>query len=209
VAGVICASCGTANLDGEALCKTCGTLLGEPGTEFPPPPSPAVAPQTPAAPAPDTCPACEADVPDPANLVCVECLEPLTRRTKAPQQLETRREAPAPVRLVFRGQPVEVSPPGPLLLGRDPGLSPVAALFGAHDNVSRRHASVGVRPDGSVWVRDERSANGTFVNDARVPAGATVPLVDGDRLRLASDIVVQVRIGSAPCARRGPSGSPG
>lgn len=202
MAGVTCASCGTVNLDGEALCKTCGTLLGEGGTESPPPPSPAVAPQTPAAPAPDTCPACNADVPDPANLVCVECLEPLVRQPKPqpkPQtQLPTRHEASAPVRLVFRGQPVAVPAPGPLLLGRDPELSPVAALFSAHDNVSRRHASIGVRSDGSVWVRDERSANGTFVNDARVPAGATVPLVDGDRLRLASDIVVQVRIGSAP-----------
>lgn len=178
MAGVICEVCGTENTDGEALCRDCGVLLAESGgreEEVRPPFEETVAAAT--------CPACGAPVPDPANLVCVDCLEPLT-----PQE-----PAPSALRLLFAGRPVEVPQAGSVLLGRDPDHSPVADLFTAHDNVSRRHASVGVDADGRAWVRDEHSTNGTFVNDKPVPGGQKATLAPGDRLRMASDVVAQVQ----------------
>ncbi len=192
MAGVICPVCHTGNTDDEALCKTCGMLLAEaeePRSAEPgrPAPVPDRAPASPAA----KCPACRAEIPDPANLVCVECLEPLAAQAAPAAPARTRRGGAA-LRLVFAGQAVDVPQPGSVLLGRDPGLSPVAGLFARHDNVSRRHASVGVETDGRGWVRDEHSTNGTFVNNTPVPAGQTAPLADGDRLRIASDVVAVV-----------------
>ncbi|MEV6829510.1 FHA domain-containing protein [Amycolatopsis sp. NPDC051102] len=188
MAGVICPACRTENTDDETLCKKCGMLLAEADESRPAEiREPAPAPEEPAA---VRCPACGADVPDPANLVCVECLEPLTRRPAA----RTRRGDGA-LRLVFAGQAVDVPQPGSVLLGRDPGHSPVAALFARHDNVSRRHASVGVGTDGRGWVRDEHSTNGTFVNNTPVPGGQTAALAHGDRLRIASDVVAVVEFG--------------
>ncbi len=191
MAGVICPACQEANTDGEALCRNCGFLLEEAGPAPDPPRSAA-----PAA-APDTCPACGAEVPDAANLVCVECLEPLTPPAppwQAPPLPTFREDGPVSLRLLFGGPPVEVPRAGSLMLGRDPDQSPVADRFADCDNVSRRHASVGVEPDGSVWVRDEDSANGTFVNDTRIPSGGRRPLAHGDRLRLASDVIAQVEV---------------
>lgn len=210
MAGMICPSCGHANADGDTLCSICGYLVAEDSggpepvalrkvTPPAPPARPAAGPAEHAVPsgqAPDTCPACGAVIPDPGNLVCVDCLEPLARRRPPAPPVHTRREdGPGSLRLVFGGQPVEVPRPGTLLLGRDPGQSTAAATFAARDNVSRRHASVGVESDGSAWVRDEHSANGTFVNDTPVPAGRTRALAHGDRLRLASDVVARVELG--------------
>ena len=100
----------------------------------------------------------------------------------------------APLRLLFPGQTVGVSPAGTVLLGRDVEYSPFAMLFADRDNVSRRHASVGLDPDGAAWVRDEFSTNGTFVNGIQVPSGGTARLVDGDVVRIASDVTAQVEL---------------
>lgn len=190
MAGVICPVCGTGNTDDEALCKTCGMLLAE--AEEPRSGEPAPPPERKSASA--ACPACAAEIPDPANLVCVECLEPLAP-PRAPEPVARTRRGGGALRLVFAGQAVDVPQPGSVLLGRDPGHSPVAELFARYDNVSRRHASVGVETDGRVWVRDEHSTNGTFVNNTPVPSGRTAPLANGDRLRIASDVVAVVEFG--------------
>jgi hypothetical protein len=202
MAGVTCTSCGEENAQDNALCRTCGLLLVEDGSRPEPVPAetapsrsaarPEVGTPFPAA-VPDACPACSAEVPDPANLVCVECLEPLSRSAPPARPVHTRREAGA-LRLLFGAQPIDVPRPGAVLLGRDPGQSSAAEVFSALDNVSRRHASVGVDADGSAWVRDEHSTNGTFVNDAAVPAGRTRALAHGDRLRLGSDVVARVEL---------------
>ncbi|GAB3430831.1 FHA domain-containing protein [Actinophytocola sediminis] len=167
MARVICSVCGHGNDAGAADCAICGNPLAAA-------PKPATTDT-----ADPTCPTCGAAVPNPANLVCVDCLAPL---------------AGTP-RLRFPGREIDIPSPGSVLLGRDPEQSPVAEYFAAHDNVSRRHASVGVSTDGGVWVRDEYSANGTFVNDRQVPGGQTVPLTPGDQLRLASDLVARVEPG--------------
>ena len=134
------------------------------------------------------CPHCGADIPDIGNPVCVQCLRPLNDPAAAggaPQQLT--------VFVQFSSGEVQVGPGQELVLGRDPVQSPVASTFSRFDNVSRRHATIGIDGAGQAWVRDERSTNGTFVNDRRLSPGEQAPLRDGDSLRLAADARGQVR----------------
>jgi pSer/pThr/pTyr-binding forkhead associated (FHA) protein len=83
-----------------------------------------------------------------------------------------------------------------VLLGRG-GDSPAATSLARHDNVSRSHATVSVTSAGQASVRDEHSTNGTFVNGQRADPGQDLPLLDGDTLRLASDVAATVHHGSA------------
>lgn len=183
MAGLTCIFCHAENPHGEQLCRACFRKLPTEPVAAPPhvQPTPASAAASasehPAAPA--TCPHCGEDVPDPGNRVCVECHRPLIRSE--------------PVRLSFPDGEVTVSTAQSVKLGRDPASSPVAGLFTDRGNVSRLHATVGVDEDGA-WVRDERSLNGTFVNDVPVPPGMRIGLTDGDTLRLAADVAATVRV---------------
>jgi pSer/pThr/pTyr-binding forkhead associated (FHA) protein len=98
------------------------------------------------------------------------------------------------LRLVFPTGELRVARGQHLVLGRDAGQSPVAATFTRYDNVSRRHSTIWLDPAGAAWVRDERSTNGTFVNDQRLPPGSEAPLRDGDSLRLAADATGTVHL---------------
>jgi predicted component of type VI protein secretion system len=81
------------------------------------------------------------------------------------------------------------------LLGRDPG----ADLVVNDPSVSRRHALIERRPEGFV-VLDQRSANGTFVNNQRVEQAL---LQGGQQLRLGA-VSFEVRLpGGAPAATAG------
>ncbi len=134
------------------------------------------------------CPHCGADIPDIGNPVCVQCLRPLNDPAAAAGGLQQ-----LTVVVQFSSGEVQVSSGQELVLGRDPVQSPVASTFSRFDNVSRRHATIGIDGGGQVWVRDERSTNGTFVNDRRLSPGEQAPLRDGDSLRLAADARGQVR----------------
>jgi hypothetical protein len=136
------------------------------------------------------CPHCGAEIPDIGNPVCVQCLRPLNDAGPAgggPQQIN--------VVVTFSSGDLQVTPGQELVLGRDPVHSPVASAFSRFDNVSRRHATLGIDNSGQPWVRDERSTNGTFVNDRRLQPGEQTSLRDGDSLRLAADARGQVRVG--------------
>jgi FHA domain len=130
------------------------------------------------------CPNCGAWVPDPADLVCLECQEPLPRTG--------RHISPVVLRIAFPTGNVEVPAGTSLLLGRDPAQSLVAAAFARFDNVSRRHATVTVDDSGHAAIRDEGSTNGTFVNDERMLPGVEIRLVDGDQVRLGADVTGEV-----------------
>jgi predicted component of type VI protein secretion system len=174
-------------------------LLGRPpqrpGAHPPPPPPPARREETlippedelTARPAEEQgstafmCPHCESPLSNPAAAQCETCLRPL------------RQQAPV-LRLVFPSGELKVAPGQHLVLGRDAGQSPVAATFTRYDNVSRRHSTVWLDPAGAAWVRDERSTNGTFVNNQRLPPGSEAPLRDGDSLRLAADAAAAVHL---------------
>jgi hypothetical protein len=106
----------------------------------------------------------------------------------------TRGDAPPQaLRLSFPGgETVMVQPGVRIRLGRDPRLCPAVAFLVAHDDLSRLHATVGVEADGSAWIADEGSTNGTFAHGYRLVSGQRAPLRPGDRIRLAADVNVQV-----------------
>jgi transcriptional regulator with GAF, ATPase, and Fis domain len=103
----------------------------------------------------------------------------------------TRREE----RLVYDadGQRVEVPLPldTPLLrIGRavDSDLQ-----LGRGVGLSRNHAQLVRRPDGSLWLIDLGSSNGSFINGTRTPTGGEVAVVPGDKVRLGQlDLVLEV-----------------
>lgn len=134
------------------------------------------------------CPHCGAEIPDIGNPMCLQCLRPLNDQGGGggPQQVS--------VAVTFSSGDLQVQAGQDLVLGRDPVQSPVASMFSRFDNVSRRHATLGIDGNGQPWVRDERSTNGTYVNDRRLQPGEQASLHDGDSLRLAADARGQVRV---------------
>lgn len=80
----------------------------------------------------------------------------------------------------------------PLRIGRAPDNDVVLA----DDTVSSRHATFWVE-GGRVWVRDQGSRNGTFVNDRRI--NAATPLDPDDRVRLG--VGTDLRLIGRPSAR--------
>jgi two-component system, cell cycle response regulator len=58
--------------------------------------------------------------------------------------------------------------------------------------VSRRHAHVGIDPDGVFCVKDEGSTNGTFLNGHRILPHGVRRLADGDRIQLGKHVVLKL-----------------
>ena len=132
------------------------------------------------------CPHCGTPVQDPADVVCMQCRQPLPGARRRPSLVV--------LRISFPTGNVDVPSGTSVILGRDPAQSLVAAAFGQYDNVSRRHATVMVDDGGRATIRDEGSTNGTFVNGERVHPGSEVRLVDGDQIRLAADVTGDVSL---------------
>jgi hypothetical protein len=59
--------------------------------------------------------------------------------------------------------------------------------------VSSRHATIKFL-DGRFLIVDDKSTFGTFVNDIRLPAGATLPLEDGAIIGLGPKVKIQFRL---------------
>jgi pSer/pThr/pTyr-binding forkhead associated (FHA) protein len=112
---------------------------------------------------------------------------------------DTRRpgaEATSPVvagALSLRGQGLVIGLDGngPWTVGRE-GVG--GEHLQSYDTISRRHARI-ERADGALSVRDLRSANGTFVDGARVPEERTVPLRAGAQLGLGRSVELTVEVG--------------
>lgn len=111
-----------------------------------------------------------------------------------PRAARTRRDFPVDaLRLHFpSGEVVEVAPGYSIRLGRDPQLCPAVTFLAERDNLSRIHARVGVEADGSAWITDEGSTNGTYVRGYRLTANDKAELRPGDTFRLAADVHVSV-----------------
>ncbi|WFE62981.1 FHA domain-containing protein [Micromonospora sp. WMMD714] len=109
----------------------------------------------------------------PASPTSTECLAPDCRRPLTPPGML----------VVFAYGQVEIAPGGQVELGRD-GTD--RRLFRSYPNVSRRHAVLGVDPDGRAWITPVPTPNGTFVNGDEIPAVQRF-LASGDRIRLALD----------------------
>jgi pSer/pThr/pTyr-binding forkhead associated (FHA) protein len=55
-------------------------------------------------------------------------------------------------------------------------------------------------PDGTVWLTEHPpgTTNGTYVNDARIPAGTRVPLTDGDTVGLGRNCALRLLLVEPP-----------
>ncbi|MDK0520678.1 FHA domain-containing protein [Streptomyces sp. ML-6] len=167
-----------------------------------------------APPPPDTagpgvrCPGCAALVPSGTSR-CPRCLAPIGNGGGGGGGDENGNGGAVPVgaRVVLHFDTLALSlpvrPGEPLRLGRDADWAPASA--GALKDlatVSRRHASVTVDPDGTVWVAEETDGtlNGTWVNDGHLLPGERHRLRHGDRVRLGLRVGCTVRItGDGPC----------
>jgi hypothetical protein len=179
-------------------------------------PGPPPAPERPTAGAPglnaERCPYCRAELPQPRPLWCIECqqeLPPQNGPADVPagppdaNPYGTIRESAEPrLILAFMVKPqegpvasagvIELSVGQQLLLSRESADQRLAGLRGKN-NVSRRHATVGLAPFGA-WVRDEGSTNGTFIDGRRLAPAELVELPEGTELRLASNVYATVRL---------------
>ncbi|MBR5636701.1 MAG: FHA domain-containing protein [Pseudobutyrivibrio sp.] len=70
-----------------------------------------------------------------------------------------------------------------VLIGKKADL--VDKVIDFNGAISRRHCRV-VKQNGTFFIMDEGSANGTFVNNVRVGVGQKLPLQPGDIVRLAN-----------------------
>src|SRR5215213_10812047 len=63
------------------------------------------------------------------------------------------------------------------------------------DGLSRLHATV-YREGDNVWITDENSTNGSFVNGEKVKSNGTI-LYNGDKIKIGHYTTLTVKIGSA------------
>lgn len=164
------------------------TAPPSPGND-PRPAPPAPAPPAPAPPGSGrawstaTCWSCQAPSPNAGNTRCLECPETLI-----------------PPRLLLRWDSgmVKLDPGESVQLGREGSY---AGLFREHINVGRAHATVGVDPDGTVWITPMTTRNGTFrpadTDDELLP-GRRYDLRDGETLRFARDMRAAVAVYALP-----------
>ena len=73
-----------------------------------------------------------------------------------------------------------------VLIGRLPNLPVNLAGLPGEDYVSRVHANIIRRRDGS-WIKDERSRNGTIVDGITLESGERVLIRDGSRIQFGID----------------------
>jgi pSer/pThr/pTyr-binding forkhead associated (FHA) protein len=96
------------------------------------------------------------------------------------------------VTLLGRGGPLQGQSypldPGDYGVGRDPAVCAVILPAGTK-GVSRHHATLRVRPDGSVLLQDNNSSAGTFVAGRRLPVADWQPLAAGEVFTLGEDDV--------------------
>lgn len=197
-----CPECGTpGSFAGQLVCQGCfvpfALMASAHAAAEPPPSSTAATERLPRPPAPR--PAAPDTGPRPADLPQAARDSEHTRilnvvPSALPRPARTRRDALQHcLRLQFPGgRTVEVAPGFSIRLGRDPQLCPAVTFLADRDNLSRIHARVGVDADGSAWIADEDSTNGTYVRGYRLTANQTAPLRPGDTFRLAADVHVSV-----------------
>jgi len=148
------------------------------GVAAPPAPAPPPAAPAPLAAPPAAAPAAAGDAPkDP------------TRAKPKPAQPPTQaiaKSGPARLRHADTGAEFELQNTNVVgRFDRGTGYTPEVDLstLDTKRTLSRRHASITRDADGWHLSEPKPTGNGTFVNDARVGAGARIKLSDGDRLR--------------------------
>ncbi|MEV0767741.1 FHA domain-containing protein [Nocardia salmonicida] len=106
-------------------------------------------------------------------------------------ELDPVAESGTTIELIAGGATFRLESDKPLALGRDESY-PTAHAFRDHTNVSRFHGTLLYR-DGRLFITDTASANGTFINDHRIPDDTEYEIKPGQRLRLAADVHLTLR----------------
>lgn len=100
---------------------------------------------------------------------------------------ETQRVARGYIKCIQTGEEIELKP-GQNTLGRAASTNKASIVFNDPDMyTSRLHATLSFLADSSqpkLHIKDENSANGTFVNGIKIPAGSIVLLKPGTRFRM-------------------------
>ena len=199
MARLSCASCGATVTRDEVICPGCGAVLfgsdaivesaGPPGDADDPlgsdGDSVAIDGSPTEASEPARCPHCFEPLISREDVVCLHCLREIAHSKPTAGQVTG-------LAIIFRAGELRVARGEELILGRDPSY-PTAATLAPFDNVSRRHASVGLDVSGQAWVVDHDSTNGTYIDGIAVMPGRRTPLDDGAQLRLASDVAATIR----------------
>ena len=108
-------------------------------------------------------------------------------------QTETESKTPAPpssYMIVVSG-----GIPGTMLrlneTGTSLGRSPDSSFQLFDITVSRQHALISIDGQGAIHLTDQKSTNGTFVNNKRIAPHRSIRLEDGDRVQLGTNVVLE------------------
>jgi hypothetical protein len=167
-AAVSCPSCGEPVIAGEAFCNNCGTPLLPPG-----------APSAPAA-----------SVPPQPHYPAPQPLSPPPSSPPSPAPAATQSSLAA-VQLSIPARNVRLSMPAAesVLIGRSDAVSgfypdiDLTPYGGIEQGVGRRHARLFIRHN-TLYIEDQDSTNGTFLNGARLAPHTPQPIGSGDEVRL-------------------------
>ncbi len=176
---------GKVDFDLETMCGNCGGDLLRTAVTLPPA-SPDSAPEPAASPEPARSPTgdwfCASPGCGPVHAEFGECPYCGAPRPAA----EERCSSDPGDAFRLRGDRILISleGDGPWTIGREGDGGEALQLY---DTVSRRHARI-ERSSGGLLVRDLCSANGTFVDGARVPDEREVPLLAGSHLSLGRSV---------------------
>lgn len=201
-----CPYCGAETRQGDNFCLNCGNRL------LPATPSPSQA-QSPAAGEPTIAAATEDWAPSaPTNIplsnsgagwggnvdaTVAPSTDAVQGREPAPTAQATLDRIPEPGRFVLRSDSGEVLQEYPLdkpeiVIGRAPNSD---ILLSKDKLTSRRHAVVSYE-NGQYLLRDEHSANGTFVNGQQLEDGNVYTLQDGDHVGIGEHELLFYAYGS-------------
>lgn len=140
---------------------------------------------------------------DPGDGSCAYCGSPLPRQKNGAdkaREVPAHGEPPAScdpfattTSVVLRlptGRAITLEPGDRLMVGRGPD-SPLADI--CTDNISREHAYITVRGD-DVFVTDNRSTNGTYLNGSRLEADREYRLAGQTAISLGSDPPLRIDV---------------
>jgi hypothetical protein len=192
--GDSCPQCGSPHTAGDKFCEVCGYdfLAQQPAAAPTPTPVPAPAP-TPAPAGEEPAPAAD---PAPAAPGPPATWQVVVRADRARYDADVPDSPPFPDSYTER---VFALTSDRLLIGRESqsrGIHPEIDLAGQPEDtgISRSHATLVRRKDGSYAIVDDGSTNGTYVNDGTDPIarGVQVTLADGDRVFIGAWTVLQI-----------------
>ena len=198
-----CPYCSAETRPGDNFCLNCGNRL-VPSTPSPQQAQPALGDTTlPTAedwvpPAPQAlAPGSPWSDPDLLTIASISA-EPATLRADAPAQM-VMNKIETPAHLILRADTGEVLQDYTLdKLEMSIGRAPNSDILLSKDKLtSRRHATI-LYENGQYSIRDERSANGTFVNSQQLDEHSTRALHDGDHIGIGEhELIFQEPASSA------------